>query len=265
MLEIFTSIAAWQEFRSSKIFLAKTLGLVPTMGNLHAGHQALIQRSIAENDFTVMSIYVNPQQFDDNNEFNHYPRTVEQDIELARRSGVNWIIMPKNDEIYPDHFHFRVSESELSQKCCGKFRPGHFTGVLTIVIKLLMLAQATRAYFGEKDWQQLQLVRGLVQAFFIPTTIVGVSVVRDANGLALSSRNGFLTEHDYQLALQFPRILRQQLTPAKISQQLSALGMQVDYIEDLMGRRLGAVRVGAVRLIDNVECNYDDNDRTIEK
>jgi pantoate--beta-alanine ligase len=248
---IFKSIGEWRKFRKS---LAKddTLGFVPTMGNLHVGHESLLLQSIAENDKTVLSIFVNPTQFNNKNDIENYPRSFEQDVQWAQRAGVNFILAPSEQEIYPDHYRYKINESLHTQILEGKYRPGHFEGVLTIVMKLLMLVQPERAYFGEKDYQQLQLIRELVEAFFIDTEIVSCPTIRNENGLPHSSRNNRFSEEQFQQVQQFPQIFHLKRDCKDISLALSAAGFDVEYVEDFENRRFAAVRFAGVRLIDNI-------------
>jgi pantoate--beta-alanine ligase len=221
------------------------------MGALHDGHRALLERARAENERVVLSIFVNPSQFNEPNDLANYPRTLEADVALAS-SYVDAIFTPLPEEIYRDGYRYRVTENELSRRWEGVQRPGHFDGVLTVVLKLLNVVQPTRAYFGEKDWQQLQLVRGMVDALLLPVEIVACPTVRDPDGLAMSSRNRRLTELGRKHAAEFPRALRTARDAAAAAAYLRVRGFEVDYVEDCDGVRLGAVRVDGVRLIDNV-------------
>jgi pantoate--beta-alanine ligase len=160
--------------------------------------------------------------------------------------------VPKASDLYPDGYRYRVIETEQSRELEGAFRPGHFDAVLTVVLKLLQIADADRAYFGEKDWQQLRLVQGMADAFFLPTAIVACPTVRETSGLALSSRNQRLSETDRQKAPDLHRVLTHAATAADARRDLSADGFSVDYVEDRDARRLAAVRLGRVRLIDNI-------------
>lgn len=153
--------------------------------------------------------------------------------------------------VYPDEYRYRVTESGLSKRLCGAHRPGHFDGVLTVVLKLLFLVRASRAYFGEKDYQQLRLVQGLAEAFFLDTVIVPCPTVREPDGLAYSSRNRNLTRGQREKARFFPDLLGKNFEIETIRERLRSLGIQVEYIEEFEGRRLGAVRIGSTRLIDN--------------
>ncbi len=252
MTAVFDSLAAWRDERTAQIRQGITLGFVPTMGALHEGHLSLVQRSRSENDRTLVSLFVNPTQFDDPADFAAYPRTLDDDAARLREAGAEFVLVPGKSDLYHDGYRYRVTETEYSTVMEGVYRPGHFDGVLTIVLKLLQIAAAERAYFGEKDWQQLSLVRGMAEAFFVPTEIVACATVREADGLALSSRNRRLSEADRLKAPQFYRALSGCATPHDASRALREAGFEVDYVEDRDGRRLGAVRLGGVRLIDNI-------------
>lgn len=250
-MRVITHLDEWRAARAGPDFAGRSVGFVPTMGALHAGHRALLERARAENERVVLSIFVNPTQFNDPADLARYPRTLEADVALAE-GLVDDVLAPPAAELYPDDYHCRVTEDDLSRRWEGAHRPGHFDGVLTVVLKLLNLVRADRAYFGEKDWQQLQLVRQMAQAFFLPVEIVACPTVRAADGLALSSRNTRLSPAGREQAAVFPKIL-QDASHAKVAATaLLAAGFTVDYVEDHEGRRLGAVRIEGVRLIDNV-------------
>ena len=251
MMQICHSVPEWRSVRGEAFWKNQRIGLVPTMGALHAGHLALLQRARAESQRVVLSIFVNPTQFDDPNDLANYPRTLEADLELAR-PFVDAVFVPTGQEFYHDGYRYRVTETELSRRWEGALRPGHFDGVLTVVLKLLNVIQPQRAYFGEKDWQQLQLIKGMVAALFLPVEIVPCPTVRAADGLALSSRNRRLSELGRSHATAFPRALRTARDAAAAAANLKVHGFEVDYVEDFEGVRLGAVRIDGVRLIDNV-------------
>ncbi|MCM2279697.1 MAG: pantoate--beta-alanine ligase [Oligoflexia bacterium] len=253
MIRVFKSIPEWIGFRNSATLEGKRLGFVPTMGALHAGHAALVERSHSENEATLVSIFVNPTQFNDPRDLEKYPRTLEADLDLLERAGADCVLYPEYRELYPDGYRYRVQEGELSRLLCGAHRPGHFDGVLTVVLKLLNIARAARAYFGEKDFQQLLLVKEMAEAFFLPTEIVPCKTVRQEDGLALSSRNARLNPGQRAQAAEFARLLGSGLPASEIRSRLEALGFAVDYVEERFGRRFGAVKLGEVRLIDNVE------------
>jgi pantoate--beta-alanine ligase len=244
-------LSAWRALRRSPDWAGRFVGFVPTMGALHSGHAALLARARAENERVVLSVFVNPTQFNDPTDLARYPRTLEADVALAR-PYVDAVLAPPAEEFYPDSYRYRVTENPLSTQLEGAHRPGHFDGVLTVVLKLLNVVQPHRAYFGEKDWQQLQLVRGMVDALLLPVEIVSCPTERDTDDLALSSRNRRLSPPARALAAAFPRALRSAPTADAATAMLREQGFEVDYVEDRDGVRLGAVRVEGVRLIDNV-------------
>jgi pantoate--beta-alanine ligase len=250
MTQLFREIPDWQKIRAK--LGAATLGFVPTMGALHEGHLELVRRSKRENDLTLVSIFVNPTQFNDPSDLTSYPRTTDEDLQKLQAVDTDFVLLPEPDAIYPDSFRFQVEETRFSRELCGAHRPGHFKGMLTVVMKLLNIARATRAYFGEKDYQQLTLVKDMVEAFFMSTEIIACPTIRDVNGLALSSRNQRLKENERELAAFLPRVLSRAGTPAEAHASLEQLGFSVEYVEDRAKRRLAAVKLGSVRLIDNV-------------
>lgn len=258
-MKLFSDINEWRPWRRDKFFEGKKIGFVPTMGNLHEGHASLLQRSVNENDCTILSIFVNPTQFNQPEDLINYPRTLENDLAIAQKSGVDFVLVPTEKALYPLHYRYQVHETEFSKKMEGEYRPGHFVGVLTIVLKLLMLVKPTRAYFGEKDYQQLQLVREMVEDFFLDIEIIGCPTIRNEQGLALSSRNSRLTEEERSHAANFPKWLQAKLTPEAIRKKLIDEGFDVDYIEEYKGRRFGAVSLNKVRLIDNVNIEDAEN------
>ena len=251
-MTVFEEFSWWRDQRRAQVRAGLTLGFVPTMGALHEGHLSLVRRSREENDLTLVSIFVNPTQFDDPADLAKYPRTLETDLATLETEGADFVFRPREPDLYADDYRYRVTEIGLSTVMEGAYRPGHFDGVLTVVFKLLQIISAERAYFGEKDWQQLTLVRGMVEAFFLSTTIVACGTVRETDGLAVSSRNGRLLLADRTRASRFYRVLSVAPTAKAAARDLRASGFAVDYVEDRDGRRLGAVRLGDVRLIDNV-------------
>ena len=249
-MQIFRTIDEWRAFRQT-IPVQLSLGFVPTMGNLHIGHGSLFAASKQENDCTAASIFINPTQFNQRDDFTHYPRTLEADLELLAQHGVDYCFLPDEQSIYADTYQYQVQETKYTQLMEAKQRPGHFTGVLTVVLKLLNLVKPHRAYFGEKDYQQLQLISGMVAALFIDVDIKGCPTIRERSGLAYSSRNNRLNNEQRNLADQFATIFHQPLSCAEIVTQLRHIGIEVDYIEDHDHRRFAAVKIGDVRLIDN--------------
>ena len=200
-MRVFPTARGWLAFRPD---ISGSLGFVATMGALHAGHESLIARSLAENDATVVSIFLNPTQFNNAADLTAYPDRRTEDEAVLRRLGVPYLFRPTRDDLYADDYRYRVSEHPFSKELCGRHRQGHFDGVLSVVMKLLNIIRADQAYFGEKDYQQLLLVRGMVDAFFIPTEIVPCPTIREHDGLALSSRNFRLSPEDRARAAAFP-------------------------------------------------------------
>lgn len=252
-MKVFERLDDWRAFRKS---LEGSVGFVPTMGALHQGHASLLERSVRENDHTVLSIYLNPTQFNNAGDLAVYPRTLERDLKLACRLGTGVVITPRYEEIYPDGYRYQVTEDTFSRELCGAHRPGHFTGVLTVVMKLLNLVRPDRAYFGEKDYQQYLLVRDMCEAFFVDVDIVPCETVREGDGLALSSRNENLDTEGRARAAHLNRLLRSPQPDECVASALASQGFEVDYVVSREGRRFGAasLRCGdrTVRLIDNV-------------
>jgi pantoate--beta-alanine ligase len=222
------------------------------MGALHAGHLSLLGRAKAGNDLAAASIFVNPAQFNDPRDLERYPRTLKEDIKKLEEVKTDYLLLPTAADLYSDGYTYRVSENAESGALCGAHRPGHFEGVLTVVLKLLNLVKADRAYFGEKDYQQFHLIKGMAEAFFLDTEIIPCRTQREADGLAMSSRNLLLEPAHRNLAPALYKALRSNARPAAIKKQLAALGFQPEYIEEKWGRRFAAAKLGKVRLIDNV-------------
>ena len=173
-MKVIHSMGEWQQCRSE---ISGHVGFVPTMGNLHQGHLALYQQSIKDNDITVASIFINPTQFNNDDDFTHYPRTLEADLALLDKEGVDYCLLPTKEMLYPDGYTYRLTETKLSNEMEGEHRPGHFDGVLTIVLKLFNLVKPSKAYFGEKDFQQYQLIKGMVSALFLDISVTNVMLV----------------------------------------------------------------------------------------
>jgi pantoate--beta-alanine ligase len=251
-MQVVNTIQDWKTIRN-QLSADKTIGFVPTMGNLHKGHLSLIEQSVHDNDVTVLSIFINPTQFNNADDFNYYPKTIEADKLLAEKVKVDYLFCPAEQQMYPDSYHYKIMETQISQMMEGQYRPGHFDGMLTIVMKLLLLIKAHRAYIGEKDYQQLQLVRGLVEAFFLDTEIIACRTIREESGLPMSSRNSRFTPAQKHKAVLFPKIFHNALSCQQIKAQLIENGFSVDYIEDHSGRRFAAIKLDNIRLIDNFE------------
>jgi pantoate--beta-alanine ligase len=250
------------ELREARAALAGEVGLVPTMGAFHAGHLALIEAARAENDAVVISLFVNPAQFDDASDLAAYPRDEARDLRLAEEAGVALVFAPAADELYPDGFQTWVDVELASAGLEGAARPGHFRGVATVCLKLFNLVRPARAYFGQKDAQQVAVVRALVHDLNAPLEIRVVPTVRDEDGLALSSRNARLSPAERTEALALPRALaagaeaHARGADAVAAARASLNGLVPDYVEvlDLDGALVlaAAARVGPVRLLDNV-------------
>ena len=257
----------------------KTIGLVPTMGALHAGHASLVKRAVAENDVVVVSDFVNPTQFNDKNDLAKYPRTLDADCRLLEACGVTFVFAPSVEEIYPEPDTRTFSYAPLDTVMEGKYRPGHFNGVCQIVSKLFLIVEPTRAYFGEKDFQQLAIIREMVRKYPFSLQIVGCPIVREADGLALSSRNARLSGEQRMQALQISKTLFASVDYAKVHSLAEtkafvekgiedAEGLRLEYFEIIDGNTLqpvsswdesgyivGCITVfcGDVRLIDNIK------------
>ncbi|HZZ29098.1 MAG TPA: pantoate--beta-alanine ligase [Pirellulales bacterium] len=264
----------------------KHVGLVPTMGALHAGHLSLVQRSLNECDYTVVSIFVNPKQFSPTEDFTQYPRNLEADLAQLSALGVPLVFAPEPGEMYPPGFGTSIDVSGLTDLWEGALRPGHFRGVATVVMKLFQIAPADRAYFGRKDYQQALAVRRMAADLNLPIEIVVCPTIRDADGLALSSRNVYLTPDQRKHALALPRSLRLaremfdagERDAVKIRDFLrrsitAAAGVQLDYatiadpetFAELSHIKNSAValvaaRVGKTRLIDNELLGFSEAD-----
>ena len=249
---VFDSI---RRFKSTRQTLGGTLGLVPTMGALHEGHKSLIHRSLKENQSTVVSIYINPTQFDRAEDLKVYPETMSEDREQLKSLGVDLLLIPNYEQMYPDTFRYEIREKEFSSEMCGSYRTGHFTGVLTIVMKLLNIVRPNRAYFGEKDYQQYLLIRDMVEAFYLEVEIIPCPIVRDPDGLALSSRNMNLSNSAREKAPLIYELMRSKCSDNEVRLGLTKEGFEVEYVKTKFGRRFVAARIGTnptVRLIDNI-------------
>jgi pantoate--beta-alanine ligase len=257
---------------------AAVIGLVPTMGALHAGHARLMEQARRESDCLVASIFVNPIQFNRSDDYERYPRTLETDLRFCGERGVDVVFAPSVVEMYPEPLRTHVDVARVSEHLCGKFRPGHFRGVATVVAKLLSIVQPDRAYFGEKDAQQLAVIRRMARDLNLPVEIVPVATVRESDGLALSSRNQHLSEEErraapvlYRALLAAQRLVEAGATdPRQVRQAALAILaaeplVRPEYLELVdteemqpVARIDGPVRVvvaawlGPTRLIDNV-------------
>ncbi|MFP6809092.1 MAG: pantoate--beta-alanine ligase [Pseudomonadales bacterium] len=258
-MKIIASVNDYLNIRNT--FEDLSLGFVPTMGALHAGHESLVERSIEQCDVTVVSIYVNPTQFNNADDLKNYPDTLTADVQTLESLGVDYLFLPSYDEIYPDKFRYKVEESEIARHLCGAHRDGHFEGVLTVVMKLLNIVRPAVAFFGEKDYQQYLLIKGMAEAFFMDVDIVSCPTVRERDGLALSSRNKNLTQCSRTKAPLIHQLISSSQSDGQITDILNDEGFEVDYVQTRNGRRFVAAMLGEkgeqVRLIDNVYLGSD--------
>ena len=265
-------VRARGELRTARDALTGTVAVVMTMGALHEGHRALMRAAREHADSVLVTIFVNPLQFGPNEDFERYPRTFDQDIEVCRAERVDLVFAPHLDEMYPGgEPEVRIDAGRLGGILEGASRPGHFDGVLTVVCKLFLLTRADRAFFGEKDYQQLALIKRMVRDLEIPVDVRGVPTVREPDGLALSSRNRYLTAEQRRAALALSRALREGAAQADADSVRAvaskilteSTGVAVDYLaltDPALGpapsagpaRLLVAARVGTTRLIDNI-------------
>lgn len=252
MNALIETLQSWIDYRDDVKSSGLTLGFVPTMGALHEGHLELIRKAHQETDCVVVSVFLNPTQFNDPQDYKKYPKTLDRDRELAADAGADVVFAPSKEDLYADDYRYRICESHLSRSMEGEHRPGHFDGVLTVVMKLFNLVKPDRAYFGEKDYQQLKLIEGMVDAFFLNIQIVSVPTVREPDGLAMSSRNALLSAAGRKRAPDFHQHLSGRKTAEEARDALAEKGFTVEYVEDYQDRRLGAVVIDNVRLIDNV-------------
>lgn len=239
--------------------IGKKIAFVPTMGALHEGHLSLVRKARKLAKVVVVSIYVNPTQFAPNEDFMRYPRPLKRDLQLLELEKVDFVFAPKS--LYSKEDSTFVEETDFSQRRCGASRPGHFRGVTTVVCKLLNIVQPHVAVFGQKDAQQCDVIERMVKNLFMPVKIVRAPIKRDYRGLALSSRNQYLSRNEYENALNFPRALqavvsKKGLFAEEVEQELLNLlrqqeGIKVDYATWSRGFLCAAVRVGNTRLIDN--------------
>lgn len=277
-MKIIASVEEMTRVRGQYRDKGSSVGLVPTMGYLHDGHLKLVERSISENDVTVVSIFVNPTQFGEGEDFDRYPRDLSRDRRLLEEKGVDIVFYPEADELYPPGYASYVEVESLGGVLCGASRPGHFRGVTTIVLKLLNIVRPGRAYFGRKDAQQSVIIKKMVSDLHVDTQIRNIPIQRDGDGLALSSRNTYLSVEERDDALGLPRgleLARRRIEAGErdagvlkrlILEQLSSSPrIRVDYVEIVSLDRLqlveridlsntlvaAAIWSGKTRLIDN--------------
>lgn len=278
MTQTFHEIAELREHLAAHRLAGRRIGFVPTMGNLHEGHMDLMRASKDQCDITVASIFVNPMQFGPNEDFDAYPRTLDEDLAKLDAQGVDYLFAPTVREMYPDGVNTQIEVPSLGNILDGASRPGHFTGVATVVAKLFNIVQSDIAFFGRKDYQQLAVIKRMVSDLLLPIQIHGVPTGRADDGLALSSRNGYLTQDERQVAPIIYKTLQwagQQIESGHLdygqierdaAERIQQAGLKVDYFEIRCAENLtapghsqkdlvllAAAYLGRARLIDNLE------------
>jgi len=260
------------------LYVKKRIGLVPTMGYLHNGHLSLIDQSIKENDISVVSVFVNPYQFGPNEDFNVYPRDMERDLKLLEEIGVDILFLPDSKEMYPENFSTFVEVEKLSKVLCGRSRPTHFRGVCTVVLKLFNIVNPNNVYFGAKDAQQAVIIKRMKEDLNLDINIRVMPIVRDEDGLALSSRNRYLSKKEREAALLMPEALKKvnilinnglfeanEIRKKIVGELKKSKYIKIDYVEVVNLKTLksveiidkentlvaAAIKVGETRLIDN--------------
>jgi pantoate--beta-alanine ligase len=280
-MQVIKTPKAMQKLTEAIRLKGKTIGLVPTMGALHRGHVSLINRSVKENDITVVSIFVNPAQFGPNEDFGKYPRAFKADCLAAQKAGADYVFHPAVKDMYSDNFQTYVVPEKIAEKLEGAARPGHFKGVATVCLKLFNIIKPHRAYFGQKDAQQLAIIRHMVNDLNLDLRIVGCPIIRTEYGVALSSRHAYLSENELIKAAAIYKSLKAaqkeikagQRSISKIRKSMvrmieSEPGLAVEYISfnrwDDLNERITlsgkvlisiVVRVGKIRLLDNIVIN----------
>jgi len=278
-VRIFTTVNALQRAVDNEISAQKIVGLVPTMGALHAGHLSLVRQALSECDFVVMSIFVNPTQFNESQDFETYPRTPDADVEFLKDSGCHAVFLPDYQTVYPQPDDTVYDFGELELLFEGKFRPGHFKGVAMVVRRFFEIVKPHKAYFGLKDFQQVMVVKAMVKQFNLPVEVVGAPTVREPDGLAMSSRNRLLNAKERAKALLISRVLtgvQQRIKYEDVNEALSwgvnefnaDKDFELEYLSIANAENLKpienknaakhavalvAARLGKVRLIDNLQ------------
>jgi pantoate--beta-alanine ligase len=273
---VFNTVGDLREFLNATRSQGKTIGFVPTMGNLHQGHLDLVNKAAEMSDVVIVSIFVNPMQFGPHEDFDAYPRTLESDCSALANHPCNAVFAPTVREMYPKGVNTEIDVPSLSTILCGHHRPGHFKGVATVVTKLLNIVQPNVAVFGNKDYQQLQVIRTMVADLLIPVTIVGADTTREPSGLAMSSRNAYLSKEERETAAMLYATLKKigealrsdsqvSTTLKQEKERLTSAGFVLDYLEIRDAQDLSksyveatsavilvAAKLGQARLIDNL-------------
>lgn len=278
-MEVLRSPKMVREALFPQLMRGRSVGLVPTMGALHNGHMALVRDSVMENDLTVASIFVNPAQFGPGEDLDNYPRDTDSDLSKLREAGVDILFMPSASEMYDQGFSTFVDVGPITAKLCGAFRPTHFRGVATVVTKLFNIVSPARAYFGQKDYQQVLVIRKIARELNMPVDVVGCPTIRESDGIAMSSRNAYLSEAQRSAAPvlyralsaaaealkggdtspQGARVMMEDMIKAEsLIDEVQYIGCYdpdtLDWLEEFSGGALlaGAIKIGRTRLIDNV-------------
>ncbi len=277
--KLIKSIQEMKEIVKNLKSKGKSIGFVPTMGYLHEGHKSLLECSKKDNDITILSVFVNPIQFGENEDFDKYPRDINRDLEIANSVGVDYLFNPDYKEMYPEGYSTYVVMESLVDKLCGTYRPGHFKGVLTIVNKLFNIVKPDRAYFGKKDYQQYKVIQKMVKDLNMDVEVIGCPLIREKDGLAMSSRNKYLSPEERKSALSLSKALFEakkrfeegETNPDKLKELIKNIinsypNTKIQYVEIVDSETLEskekvekgdiialAVFVGSTRLIDNIE------------
>jgi pantoate--beta-alanine ligase len=276
-MEVVKNIQEMKKISNNLIQNKKSIGFVPTMGYLHEGHLSLVKKAREDNDFVVVSIFVNPTQFGPNEDFNSYPRDLKRDLDLLEKLNVDYVFVPDVNDMYPKDFSTFVEETKLSKFLCGRSRPGHFRGVCTVVTKLFNIVKPTRAYFGQKDAQQFRILRRMVRDLNLDVEMIEMPIVREKDGLAMSSRNTYLTPEERKEATRLYKSLLKakemiesgikdtEIIKSEMKKILDHPLLKIDYIEIVDEETLEpvkkvenkviialAVYLGKARLIDNM-------------
>ncbi len=276
-MEVINTVAELKEKVRAWKLKGDSIGLVPTMGYLHQGHMSLVKEAVTQNDHVIISIFVNPIQFGVNEDLDCYPRNIERDTQLCKDAGVDVIFFPSVEEMYPQGFSSFVDMSHVTETLCGASRPGHFRGVCTVVMKLFNISGADNAYFGQKDAQQLAVIKRMAKDFNMNVNVVGLPIVREKDGLAMSSRNSYLSEGERVAALCLSASLQEAFKSVQQGNNVHSLKQQIhqtiaseplakiDYIEIVNSETMQpieqietsalcaiAVFIGKTRLIDNI-------------
>jgi pantoate--beta-alanine ligase len=275
-MKIIRKVSELQKITLKHLINGDEIGLVPTMGALHDGHISLISKSVKNDDITIVSIFVNPIQFGQNEDYLKYPRPLEKDLSVCKKSHVNYVFVPSTEEMFPQANITRVEVKGLQDLLCGRFRKDHFLGAATVVAKLFNITFADRAYFGMKDFQQLRIIEKMARDLNFRTKIVPCEIVRERSGLALSSRNSYLTTEEKKSAVLISKILKHSKEEIKVKsfaailknvvKRISSIkNSKIDYVEVVDFNDLSqvskntkkavlavAVWIGKTRLIDNI-------------